>query len=621
MKSKKTLFVLAFVIFILFALTTKSNAGLNLNNLDFEAQINSDGSMDVTETWDIDISSTNTLYKVFKTDSSKYTGITNVNVSELGKGNLHKANSWSYHLEKDYYYGGKNNSGEFEICWGTGLENSSATKIYKISYTVLDAVAKYNDCAELYWQFVGEDFEIDAENVTGTITLPYKAETKEDIRVWGHIETLNGEIYVTGLDKVEFELNNYSSGRYIEIRIAMPTEMIENTKRMYNENKLETIISEETKWADEANARRQEQLKMEKTMKIIGIVVGVIIAALLIMQTVKYIKTLKETKKLVPTEEYEYFREKPDKSTTPADALFLYNKGANIAYSSFGKVFSATLLNLSLKKYFKISMKENKRGKEETTIKKTNRNLEDLDYEEKRIALFVTKAMRRQNEVTIKELQKYISSHGELVSRLIENTGKDIKNKNEEKYDVEKAREKMHYTIITTIYFMFALFLIIVFPISIMLIVNAILAICINKKISRLTQKGIDEREKWVGLKKYMEDFSLLNEKEIPALELWEEYLVYATVFGIADKVIKQLKIVYPEINEMDNFSTTSYIYLMSHTDFNSSFNSAISSSISSAMSSGSGRRWRLLWRWRRWPEAGGGGRRKIEKTNCRIKC
>ncbi len=621
MKSKKTLFVLAFVIFILFALTTKSNAGLNLNNLDFEAQINSDGSMDVTETWDIDISSTNTLYKVFKTDSSKYTGITNVNVSELGKGNLHKANSWSYHLEKDYYYGGKNNSGEFEICWGTGLENSSATKIYKISYTVLDAVAKYNDCAELYWQFVGEDFEIDAENVTGTITLPYKAETKEDIRVWGHIETLNGEIYVTGLDKVEFELNNYSSGRYIEIRIAMPTEMIENTKRMYNENKLETIISEETKWADEANARRQEQLKMEKTMKIIGIVVGVIIAALLIMQTVKYIKTLKETKKLVPTEEYEYFREKPDKSTTPADALFLYNKGANIAYSSFGKVFSATLLNLSLKKYFKISMKENKRGKEETTIKKTNRNLEDLDYEEKRIALFVTKAMRRQNEVTIKELQKYISSHGELVSRLIENTGKDIKNKNEEKYDVEKAREKMHYTIITTIYFMFALFLIIVFPISIMLIVNAILAICINKKISRLTQKGIDEREKWVGLKKYMEDFSLLNEKEIPALELWEEYLVYATVFGIADKVIKQLKIVYPEINEMDNFSTTSYIYLISHTDFNSSFNSAISSSISSAMSSGSGRRWRLLWRWRRWPEAGGGGRRKIEKTNCRIKC
>ena len=228
-------------------------------------------------------------------------------------------------------------------------------------------------------------------------------------------------------------------------------------------------------------------------------------------------------------------------------------------------------------------MRENKRGKEEVVIENIDEHFEDLDYEEKRIAIFIKIAMKGQNEITIKKLQKYISNHGEAVSSLIENTGKDVKNKskNEEKYDVEKARKKMHYTII------------IVFPISIMLIVNAILAICINKKISRLTQKGIDEREKWVGLKKYMEDFSLLNEKEIPALELWEEYLVYATVFGIADKVIKQLKIVYPEINEMDNFSTTSYIYLMSHTDFNSSFNSAISSSISSAMSSGSGRRWR----------------------------
>ena len=111
----------------------------------------------------------------------------------------------------------------------------------------------------------------------------------------------------------------------------------------------------------------------------------------------------------------------------------------------------------------------------------------------------------------------------------------------------------------------------------------------INGKLSNLTQKGIDEREKWKGLKKYMEDFSLLNEKEIPALEVWEEYLVYATVFGIADKVIKQLKMVYPQIDEMDDFNTASYIYLMSHTNFNSSFSKAINSSISSTMSSGSG--------------------------------
>ena len=31
-----------------------------------------------------------------------------------------------------------------------------------------------------------------------------------------------------------------------------------------------------------------------------------------------------------------------------------------------------------------------------------------------------------------------------------------------------------------------------------------------------LTQKGIDEKEAWLGLKNYMEDFSMMKEKEVP---------------------------------------------------------------------------------------------------------
>ena len=48
---------------ILFLNTTISQASLFLNQIDFDAQVNEDGSMDVTETWDIYISETNTLFK------------------------------------------------------------------------------------------------------------------------------------------------------------------------------------------------------------------------------------------------------------------------------------------------------------------------------------------------------------------------------------------------------------------------------------------------------------------------------------------------------------------------------------------------------------------------------
>ena len=75
----------------------------------------------------------------------------------------------------------------------------------------------------------------------------------------------------------------------------------------------------------------------------------------------------------------------------------------------------------------------------------------------------------------------------------------------------------------------------------------------------------------------------------MPELVIWEKFLVYATVFGIADKVLKQLKIVYPNIDETLNVNTYTYMYLMMNTNFSSSFSSAVSTSISSTYSSGTG--------------------------------
>ena len=83
----------------------------------------------------------------------------------------------------------------------------------------------------------------------------------------------------------------------------------------------------------------------------------------------------------------------------------------------------------------------------------------------------------------------------------------------------------------------------------------------------------------------------MLDRREVPELVIWEKYLVYATVFGIADKVIKQLKIVYPNFEEItsSNLSTYTYMNLMVNTNFNRSFTNSINTSMSSVYSSGSG--------------------------------
>ena len=85
--NKKIILSILFLILFILLGCNKSNASdLYLNNLDFDVKINQDGSMDVTETWDIYISETNTLYKTFKPDNSKYSYITDVEVRETTNG-------------------------------------------------------------------------------------------------------------------------------------------------------------------------------------------------------------------------------------------------------------------------------------------------------------------------------------------------------------------------------------------------------------------------------------------------------------------------------------------------------------------------------------------------------
>ena len=52
------------------------------------------------------------------------------------------------------------------------------------------------------------------------------------------------------------------------------------------------------------------------------------------------------------------------------------------------------------------------------------------------------------------------------------------------------------------------------------------------------------------GLKLFLQEFSEIDKKEVIEVKLWDEYLMFAYLFGIADKVAKQFKNLYPEIME-----------------------------------------------------------------------
>ena len=48
----------------------------------------------------------------------------------------------------------------------------------------------------------------------------------------------------------------------------------------------------------------------------------------------------------------------------------------------------------------------------------------------------------------------------------------------------------------------------------------------------------------------FLRDFTLSGERSAPEVALWRNYLVYATLFGIADRVAEQFKKLYPKVFE-----------------------------------------------------------------------
>ncbi|MBO4476630.1 MAG: DUF2207 domain-containing protein [Bacteroidales bacterium] len=68
-----------------------------------------------------------------------------------------------------------------------------------------------------------------------------------------------------------------------------------------------------------------------------------------------------------------------------------------------------------------------------------------------------------------------------------------------------------------------------------------------KSKLSSSPANTVDEAAKLLKFKNYLNEFTLSREREVPEVSLWGQYLVYAQIFGIADKVASGFEKMYPK--------------------------------------------------------------------------
>ncbi len=660
-----TILSIIICIFILFTIMqdNKEDKIQYLNHLNYDVSLNQDGSINVIETWDVYVKNTGTLFKNFSLSSSLYGNITDVKVKDLeNNSELTEIYQEVYHVGEDLFYGLDIGGNVFEIAWGTGMSNLSGNRKYQVSYKIEDVITSYYDCQEFYWKFIEEEKNaIPVKSLTGKITLPQGVQNIDNLKVWGHGQ-INGNIEKITNDTVKFEIADLRPGAMLEVRVVSTEEIFnvsENKERKYHN--IDNIIKEETQWSNETN--RQSLI-----FKIVSIAIYVTVLLIYIIKIVKYRKINKKENDGILKKELKYYREIPREGTsTPNEAIYLYHfEKEKLETSKIqSQMVASTILHLCLKKIITL---ETEGEKIYISLIGDGTSLKKEEYE---VYKLLEQASKGKERLEITELNDYAKKHYSNYSAYIYSMVNETRNELYNMQYIDKKEENTYrqsksasiffnvilcmYTFLVAFTVMLhipslqipvdisfaigwkesvATFVIGILPLVIVILYALHLKVKIQNKIAVITQKGYDEKIQWEALKRFLDDYSLLNEKEIPQLAIWEKYLVYATAFGIANKVIDQMKAKYPTVfledtwdAEMKNkypiiYFSTNPLYYSTHTIGTSTIsilNQGVSKAYSTSVaqiaahsassgygggggfSSGGGRR--------RWPEVGMGGR------------
>ena len=515
--------------------------------------------------------------------SSIYNGsaITNLKVGEVSQEDLtfdDLFHAGDFYSETVYGSNGEHGVYEFE---DTGeavqlkvFNPSSRKKAIYYEYTIEDMIVKHNDVEELAWTvFNGENLERTIKNLEIRIHLPKEDST---MLAWGH-GVLQGELTRDSDSQITLTAENVGKGNDLGVRILFDKDLVASTKNTNMEAK-ETILKIEQRLADEAN----EQRRIARTRS--NIIWGISIAWLVIMilyLIYTYIKYDKEYEYSLPSP---YLRELP---ATYAPSTLEYLLKKDITPTSF----STEILELIRKKAITIEEPQKKNNKKKEYIfKNTSENMELSSGEQKVISLLF-KTIGDKNEVTMQDINDYAQDSSTAPKFML--------NYNKWKAEAKKEAvaegfyEKVGKTRIIGVVFSVLAFAIAysnyLYNIGVVLCtvncIVAVVAIIYLLVFKKKTKKGIEHYTKWMAFKRFLKDFGRFKEKELPEIKLWEQYLVYAHILGIAKEVEKEMKIKMEEYYG-DQIHNPTYIdmFYMYHI-MNLNLNHTITSSITKAVS------------------------------------
>ncbi len=457
--------------------------------------------------------------------------------------------------------------------------NNSKTAFY-IKYVVKDAVVLHNDIAELYWTFVPDGFEEDLHNIKIRVSLPNDDNT-ENLKYWAH-GNLSGEINKINNKTILASIKDVFEGEAVDVRLTFDKSLVQDVVKNSYVNALDEIVKVETERAEVANNLRKE-LNLKRNFVIGGtIMMYVAIVVLTIYIYLKYGKS--------PKSGYysKYNREFIDDYNVEVVDYLMNRKITSNA-------MSASIMNLIYKKNIKAEELADTKDKKVKQYMFTLENSDNINQSEQILIDFLFDKVGKCNVssdgkkiFTTKDLKSYAT--GTKTCSSFVNNYTDWKNSvislgEKENFYVSSGTPKVIGIIVLILSFLifsYGLGIGIDFIPTLLLIFLAAIFFIYSLVVIKKSERGAEHYDKWKAFRNFLDDFGTFELKELPEVILWERYLVYATVFGLASKVQKSMNVMIKEVDMNTYQYYPSFIYFDIGPSISSSINNAISSAYQS---------------------------------------
>ena len=118
-------------------------------------------------------------------------------------------------------------------------ENGSKT--FKLNYILKNICVSHNDIGELYYNFIGGEWECTIKNLKIDIYLP---NNQTELKIWGHGPD-NGISEIVDNTHVRLKVNNVPTGKYVAGRVVFDKSNIPNAQKVSNIDAYNLIYEDE----------------------------------------------------------------------------------------------------------------------------------------------------------------------------------------------------------------------------------------------------------------------------------------------------------------------------------------------------------------------------------------